>query len=52
MKKSLEQLEEKNPISESRHEEKIPLAADDNSSLPNNNTSDLNDNSSSIGLEP
>ena len=30
----------------------MPLTTDDNSSLPNNNTSDLNDNSSSTGLEP
>jgi hypothetical protein len=29
----------------------MPLTTDDNSSLPNN-TSDLNDNSSSTGLEP
>jgi hypothetical protein len=30
----------------------MPLTTDDNSSLPNNNTSDLNYNSSSTGLEP
>ena len=49
----IQQLEEKNPISESeRYEEKIPLASDDNSSLPNNNNSDLNDNNSNAGLEP
>jgi hypothetical protein len=47
-----QQLEEENNDNESGLEEKLPLTIDDNSSLPNNNTPDLSDNSSRAGLEP